>query len=315
MSIREFSLIERYFQRKNKRDDVELAIGDDAAIIIPHHQRQVIAMDTCNAGIHFLPKWPAHVIGHRALAVNLSDIAAMGATPAFFTLSLSMPEVDENWVQGFARGMFDLAEQYDLTLIGGDTTRGPLAVTIQVQGYCDHQGLRRDRACLGDKIYVSGHLGSAYCGLMHLLDDITLESEQRVVDKLWLVPPRIALGRQLATLAHAAIDISDGLGADLQHILQASNCGADIYIDNLPLAEELQAYAADIRVQKAIAAGDEYELCFTAPPEHHDAIMKLNDVFAFPITCIGDITAGNEIQWLQKNGSQLIINEKGFQHF
>ena len=287
----EFDLIERYFVRaaatripvrRSDETSVALGIGDDCALLQPASRAALaISTDMLVEGRHFFPGTEPQALGHKALAVNLSDLAAMGASPTAFTLALSMPHVDVDWLEKFSAGMFALADAHDCTLIGGDTTRGPLTICITVFGEVPRAAaLRRDLAVPGDDIWVSGTLGDARLGLAVLRDEkpdaqplaLTPEDMEFALQRLHRPTPRVALGCALRGFAHAAIDVSDGLRGDLGHILERSGCGALIDVDALPAGPALQKQAAPLRPAWALSGGDDYELCFTARTEAREAI-------------------------------------------
>ncbi|MDT8310247.1 MAG: thiamine-phosphate kinase, partial [Methylophaga sp.] len=267
----EFSLIKAYFSAlTSHREDVVLGIGDDCALLQPPAgQLLATSVDTLVSGVHFFADVDAYRLGHKALAVNLSDLAAMGANPAWFTLALTLPEANSDWLKAFSAGMAYLAKQHDLQLVGGDTTRGPLAITLQVTGFVEaDKAFRRDAAKVGDKIYVSGTLGDGGAGLLLkqgklITENLSEQDQQFLLERLELPTPRNGLASRLSGEIHAAIDISDGLLADLQHILTASQVGAVIHTDALPLSAALQKLPAALAQKLALTAGDDYELCFT----------------------------------------------------
>lgn len=310
----EFDLIKRYFQNKTtQRADVVLGIGDDAALLqIPPNVLLAAAMDTMVAGRHFPPETTPYDIAYKALAVNLSDLAAMGAEPAWLTLALTMPESDSAWLQQFSDGLSSLAKRYDMQLIGGDTTCGPLTVTIQAHGFVPRElALTRSGAKPGDKIYVSGTLGDAGLGLLAAQGqrDLPEQDKEFVLQRLYKPEPRVEAGLALRGIASSAIDISDGLLADLQHILDASKAGAMIDANKLPLSPALKNNLTDDEAKRlALTAGDDYELCFTVPVKHEEKFKSLQ----MKCVCIGEITAktGLELQ-----GYQGEIKHAGYQHF
>lgn len=297
----EFDLIARIRSRATQRDDVVLGIGDDAALLqVPAGQQLVVAMDTLNAGVHFPEDTAPADIGWKALAVNLSDLAAMGATPAWCTLSLSMPSADVAFVDGFLDGFLALAGQHDVALIGGDTTRGSLSICVTVHGFVEAgKALRRDAARVGDVIWISGTLGDAAGALVqwkekrgqvHFSEEN--EPDPFLRSRLNRPTPRIALGRALRGIAHACIDVSDGLMADLGHICQASHVGAQVDIDALPSSEALHsAFDRDHCHDLQATGGDDYELCFTAPADARDAIDAAARNTGVTVTRIGAIVA------------------------
>jgi thiamine-monophosphate kinase len=275
----EFDLIERYFKPLSLTTRPgDLAIGDDGALFtLPADHQLVVVTDTLVSGVHFLAYADPYDIGWKALAVNLSDLAAMGAEPGFYSLALTLPEDNSTWLALFAQGLKDCAQASQIPLIGGDTTRGPLTVTVCAQGWVPRgQALLRKGAQVGDDIYVSGYIGDAGAGLQLAKDRVfPLTVEQQVlVDKLNRPQPRIELGRALRGMANSAVDISDGLLADLQHVLQASEVGAELVLNDIPLRDLVKVWADKDRF-KPLRAGDDYELCFTASPEQRVKIEQV----------------------------------------
>ena len=315
-SAAEFDLIEHIRRRAAVRDDVVLGIGDDAAIVqVPAGRHLVIATDTINRGIHFPDNTAPADIGWKALAVNLSDLAAMGAEPAWCTLSLSLPSGDAAWVDAFLDGFLELASQHRVALIGGDTTRGPLSVSVTVHGFVEPgRVLRRAGACVGDDVWVSGTLGDAAGALAQWRAGAAVQPALRA--RLDRPTPRLALGERLNGIAHACVDISDGLLADLQHICAASGVGSEVELDALPASPELDA-AFEVVRRHAIQAtgGDDYELCFTAPSSARSSIARIAVETATPVTRVGRIVAGNTTRALQADGSQWSAPSAGFVHF
>jgi thiamine-monophosphate kinase len=314
--MNEFELIDHFFKSKTSRHDVALGIGDDAALLSPPNDTLLAAsMDTLVAGIHFPDGTQPELIGHKSLAVNLSDLAAMGAEPAWAMLALTLPKADEKWLAGFAKGFFNLAQQYQVQLIGGDTTHGPLSITVQVQGFVPQgKALKRSGAKPGDKIYVSGTLGDAGTGLqLAEFKKYLSETEQQfVLHRLNSPMPRIALGVALRDVATSAIDISDGLLADLGHILKASKSGAVIHADKIPLSTALSKLPAAEAVSFALTAGDDYELCFTIPYTQESRILPIIQATGVVCTCIGEIT---NLPGLRIEGQTGRLNQSGYQHF
>lgn len=293
----EFDLIDRIAARIVARDDVVLGIGDDAALLQPPPGMQlVVAMDTLNAGIHFPHDTAPADIGWKALAVNLSDLAAMGAMPAWCTLSLSLPEPDAAWVDAFLDGFDALARQHAVALVGGDTTRGPLSVCVTVFGFvAPGRALRRDGARVDDDIWISGTPGDAAAALAQWSAGGARDPALRA--RLDRPTPRVALGLRLTGFAHAAIDISDGLLADLDHVCRASDVRAEIDVDALPASDALGAAALDPQTRRALQAsgGDDYELCFTAPAAQRAAIEAATRDAEVPVTRIGRIVGGEGV--------------------
>ena len=316
----EFELIKHYFtQHTPSRNDVILGIGDDAALVsVPPNQLLAISTDTFIQGIHFPECTSAYEIGYKSLAVNLSDMAAMGAEPAWMTLALSLPAADENWLQAFAAGLFSLANQYNIQLIGGDTTRSPVSITISVYGFTRKDtALRRDTAKPGDKIYVSGTLGDAGLGLQAIQNKCTLSDadRQRAIQRLDHPIPRVELGVALRSLATSAIDISDGLMADLGHIAQASQVGAMINSDALPLSDLLTRNMTHENAKiLALTAGDDYELCFTIPPDKLNQLLEVEKKLQVKLTCIGKIITEQKVQ-INGISADPALAVCGFRHF
>jgi len=320
-SLSEFSLIKHYFSELTaSRPDVVLGIGDDCAILAcAQDQHIAVSIDTLVEGVHFFADVDPETLGHKSLAVGLSDLAAMGAKPAWFTLALSLPEVNESWLKSFSKGLAELAAKHNIQLVGGDTTRGPLTISIQVHGFVEKtQVMRRDAAKTGDLIYVSGTLGDAGAALKMRLNN-WLPEQWTEQDKTFLQQrlekptPRNQLAAQLLPYAHAGIDISDGLLADLGHILQRSHVGAVIYAEQLPLSNPLKQLPQSDAQALALTSGDDYELCFTVPVESK-AVM---DSMAEQISCIGYIVAEEGLTVLDKQ--QDIVNldtlRIGYDHF
>ncbi|MEK6750460.1 MAG: thiamine-phosphate kinase [Pseudomonadota bacterium] len=315
----EFALIARYFQRATTRADIVLGIGDDAAIVaVPAQQHLAVAIDTLVAGVHFPLDTPPADIGYKAVAVNLSDMAAMGAQPCWMTLALTLPQADAEWVQAFAEGLFAAAQPYDVALIGGDTTRGPLTISIQIAGWVPHGGaLRRDGAQAGDDIYVSGTLGDAGVGLAIAQRKCSLPAadSEFCVQRLRRPTARVELGLALRGVATSAIDISDGLSADLGHILSASRAGACIILDALPLSRAMRNVSPAEGLQYALHSGDDYELCFTAAPAHASALARIAHGIGVAITPIGHIESAPGLRGRAASGQITRLVPQGYEHF
>lgn len=318
----EFDLIQRYFTRA--APGVELGVGDDAALLRPAPGLALaVSTDMLVEGTHFLPAADPCQLGHKALAVNLSDMAAMGAQPRWVLLSLSMPAEDGAWLEAFSEGFFALASTHDVALIGGDTTRGPLNLCLTILGEVPPgSALRRDGARPGDDIWVSGTLGEAALALAHLQGSVTLPADQLAVcsARLHQPQPRVALGLALRGLASSAIDISDGLLADLGHILARSGVGARVELGALPVSPAGRAGAPGAPGQErvlhcALTGGDDYELCFTAPPARRQAVEALVARLHCPLQRIGTITAAAGCELRDANGDILQMKETGYDHF
>jgi thiamine-monophosphate kinase len=292
----EFDLIREYFLWDASPDTtVRISVGDDAAVLrIPLDKELIISVDTLNEGIHFPVKTPPHAIGYKALAVNLSDLAAMGAQPAWFTLALSMPVADTVWVGEFTRGMRELAQQHGIFLIGGDTTRGALSITLQVMGLAaPGKALLRSGAQHGDLICVSGTLGDAAAGLAVVQNRLALAAEaaEYCVQRLNYPTARLGLGNVLQGRATACMDISDGLLADLGHLLKASGVGARLHHALLPVSPALASVALDQRLDFALRGGDDYELLFTLPKTLLAVVRQEASKQKIGVTVIGEIDA------------------------
>lgn len=314
----EFDLIARIRARVAVRDDVMLGIGDDAAILAPPPGRHlVVAMDTLNAGVHFPAETAAADIGWKALAVNLSDLAAMGATPAWCTLSLSLPQSDTAWIDAFLDGFLALAAPHAVALVGGDTTRGPLSVCVTAHGLIEPRGaLRRDGARVDDDVWITGTLGDAAGALRQWRAGEAIDATLRA--RLDRPTPRVAAGRALAGIAHACIDVSDGLLADLGHVCAMSRVGAEIDIDALPASDALRASVdrGTLRTLQA-AGGDDYELCFTAPKAARLAVQTAMDACDVAATRIGRIVAADAGHVVVRDATGMTWSPpgRGYDHF
>ncbi len=318
MSVGEFDLIARWFTRPARR--AVLGVGDDCALLLPAPGMQLaISSDMLVEGRHFLPTVPPERLGHKALAVNLSDLAACGARPVAFTLALSMPRVDEAFVEGFARGMWALADAQGVDLVGGDTTAGPLNICITVIGEVPAgQALLRSGAHSGDELWVSGALGDARLALEAFRNHVTLGAEPfaQVRAAMECPQPRVALGQALRDIATSAIDLSDGLLGDLAHVLERSGVGADVELARLPHSEVLAAQPEAMRHECLLAGGDDYELLFTAPAAAQDAVRAAGRATATRVTKIGRIVERGGVTVLDTHGRPLDCSAYGaFDHF
>lgn len=320
--MKEFSLIERISRRAHARADVVCGIGDDAALLtVPAGQQLVVTMDTLVAGVHFPHETAPADIGWKALAVNLSDLAAMAATPAWCTLALTLPDSDSVWLEAFLDGFFALADQHRLVLVGGDTTRGPLSITVTAHGWVDAgEAIRRNGARPGDAIWVTGTLGDAAGGLAQWRAGGGHSAELR--QRLDRPTPRIEAGLALRGLAHAMIDLSDGMLADLGHVLQASQplsgpLSARLELARLPTSRALaDAFAEPARWPLQMAGGDDYELCFTAAPEQTEAILAALSACAVPACQIGMLDTGaSGVTVIDPAGQPWHARRHGFDHF
>ncbi|ENW22182.1 thiamine-phosphate kinase [Acinetobacter haemolyticus] len=302
----EFSIIDQYFKRPSNVD-VSLGIGDDSAIVTPPPAQQlVICTDTLVAGRHFPLNTSAHAIGWKSVAVNLSDLAAMGAKPHSILLALSLPTIDHEWLAEFSRGLFECCDQFGVSLIGGDTTQSTqLTISVTALGWIEQgQAVTRAGAQVGDFICVSGQVGDAAFGLQHLGHPL----QQR----LDYPTPRCQLGQQLKGLASSMIDVSDGLAQDLGHILKASNKGATLQLDQLPIDESLKSLETQKAWHYALAGGDDYELCFTISPQNYEKLLRQSlDV---PLTIIGEITQQTGLLF-EYMGETYPLHVHGYQHF
>jgi thiamine-monophosphate kinase len=317
--LSEFELIAKYFTRPART--AALGVGDDCALVRPP-AGLVLALttDTLAEGTHFLPGADPRRLGHKSLAVNLSDLAAMGADPRWFLLAIALPDVDEAWLEAFAAGMFALAEAHAIELIGGDTTRGPRTITITAIGTLPPgYALRRDAAQAGDDVWLSGSTGDAALGLAHLKGGIALtgEAATRCVARLEQPAPRVALGQRLRGVAAAAIDVSDGLLADLGHILERSKLAAEIDYESVPRSPDLRE-CSDAALADAclLAGGDDYELVFTAAADKRAAVEAAGRAANVVVTRIGRMVAGApEVRLLDRAGKPVRVEQLGFDHF
>lgn len=313
----EFDLIRRYFAAPAScRGDTLMGVGDDCALLRPGVGIDLaVTTDTLVSGVHFLPDVDPADLGHKALAVNLSDLAAMGAAPAWVTLCLTLPSVDEHWLDCFCGGFLALAQRYSVDLVGGDTTRGPLSITVQAIGFVPRgRGLRRSAAQAGDLIYVTGTIGSAGLGLKVLRGEAEAE-DREPLNRLLRPEPRVEAGQALVGLAHACIDVSDGLAADLCHILDQSGLGATLDADQLPLSPAVMRYIDETGDWSLpLTAGDDYELCFTAPAERSAEVDALFERLETPCTPIGRVEAdpGLRTHWGERFE---VLPPAGYDHF
>jgi thiamine-monophosphate kinase len=320
--LSEFDLIKQYFKRARPGSPrTVLGIGDDCALLAPSPGKLLaVSSDMLIEDRHFFAGADPFMLGHKSLAVNLSDLAAMGAAPLGFTLALALPAATPSWLDGFSRGMFALADAHGCELVGGDTTRGPLNICITIFGeIAPGQALRRDAARVGDDIWISGTLGDARLALAGYRREAALDEADFALaaQRMHAPAPRVALGRLLAEghLAHAALDISDGLVGDLGHILAASKAGAVLDVDALPAGPVLARQPRDLRRRFALAGGDDYELCFTAPAAHRDAILTAGQQCGTPVTRVGRIEAAPGLRLVDADGAPLDLKLHGWDHF
>jgi len=314
----EFDLIARHFTRPAA--NAVLGVGDDCALVdVSNGMDLAVSTDTMVSGTHFFPDVDPETLGHKALAVNLSDMAAMGAMPYWAMLALTVPAVNHEWLAKFAKGFFDLAGEFGVSLIGGDTTKGPLTMTVTIMGEVPAgAALRRSGAKVGNDIWVSGNLGDAALAVAHRrgLLELSEEDYMEAVMRLYEPTPRVALGQALRGLATSAIDISDGLLADLEHICALSHVGATVEADRLPVSAIGAAHIDSPAGLAAVAAGgDDYELCFTAPENARDSIEDLTDMLGVPLTRIGEIRKGKGVSLLGGDGKTIAVDGRGFDHF
>lgn len=309
--MREFDWIKRYFAPLAD-SPAALSLRDDAALLkIPAGYELAISADMLNEGIHFLPDTTPALIAHKALAVNLSDLAAMGAAPLGYSLLLSLPkEISEDWVAEFSSGLEEMQRLYGLSLLGGDTTatHGALCIGITIYGLCKSgKALRRSGANAGDDIYVSGTIGDGLIGLMAAKEGIYHPLRARYEQPT----PRVALGQTLIDLATSCMDVSDGLIQDAQHLCTASGVGAQIFLADIPIAPEALTTP---RLELA-CGGDDYELLFTAPPSRHNDIQAAASHSGIAVTRIGTMTAGSVFEVLDESGNIIVVAKSGYQHF
>lgn len=313
----EFTIITKYF-KQHQHDDARLAlsIGDDAAVFdIATDQQCVVSLDTLIKGIHYPVNTSPFDIGYKSLAVSLSDMAAMGAEPKYAMLSLAINKEDDVWLEQFAAGFFQLINDYQINLIGGDTVAGAEAITTVVHGVVSRgQALTRSHAQVGDVIYISGAPGEAGMALQRVLAQQSCAED--LVERLNRPTPRVALGLKLHGIAHACIDVSDGLLADLEKICEASQVGATLYLEQLPVSEKLLAHVSLERARELVlTAGDDYELCFTVSPEHVPLINQLSQQLDLALTQVGVIHKAGAIKVVDQNGKQQQFCNKGYEHF
>lgn len=319
--MKEFDLINRYFASGGyQRKDVLVGIGDDCAVTtVPENQCLAVTTDTLVSGVHFLPEAPAKSVAYKAVAVNLSDLAAMGAEPAWISLSLSLPEVNDKWLDDFTNGLYELTQFYSVQLIGGDTVKGPLSLTITANGFVPPASqLCRHTAKPGDWVYVTGTLGDAGAGLDILTTQLEVEGEAKeyLLNRHLYPTPRVAAGTALRRVASSCIDVSDGFVADLSHILTASQCGATIHADRLPLSRGLiHAVEQPQALQYALTAGDDYELIFTVGEEQKGKLETLLSSTNVKATCVGQLT-GNPQQFdiLFNDEPYSLEGNRGYEH-
>ena len=314
----EFDLIARHFTRPAA--NAVLGVGDDCALVdVTNGMDLAVSTDTMVSGTHFFPDVDPENLGHKALAVNLSDMAAMGAMPYWAMLALTLPTVDHQWLAAFAKGFFDLAAEFNVSLVGGDTTRGPLTLTVTIMGEVPAgAALRRSGAKAGNDIWVSGNIGDAALAVAHRNGKLVLaESDyHEAVMRLYEPTPRVALGQALRGTATAAIDVSDGLLADLGHICRLSGVGATVDLASIPVSAIGQKhFGSDAGRTAIVAGGDDYELCFTAAPISRESIEALSENLGIRITRIGQVKRGKGVSLLGPDGKAVKIDGRGYDHF
>lgn len=319
MASREFSLIDNYFKGKgHQRKDVVLGIGDDCALLsVNENTLLAVTTDTLVSGVHFLADMDPRAIGHKAVAVNLSDLAAMGADQAWLSLALTLPDANDKWLAEFAGAVIEVCDYYGVTLVGGDTTRGPLSVTITAQGKIPAgKQLTRSGAKPGDWLYVTGSLGDAGLGLALLQGREEASSDHReyLINRHCYPTPRLLAGQALRGVASSAIDISDGLASDLGHILKASHCGANLFLDKLPLSQALLGTVSlEAAWHYALGAGDDYELLFTVPEAQKGALDTALAHCGVKHSCVGQLRGGEGVSYLN-HGQTVDLNVRGYEH-
>ncbi len=325
-ALGEFELIAKFFTHPVRGPWVSQGVGDDCALIDLGDRRLAITCDMLLAGRHFFPETDPERLGHKALAVNLSDLAAAGASPRAFFLALALPGADPAWLDAFSRGLMGLAAAHGCVLLGGDTTRtpvcagepGPLTISITALGELPRaMGLTRAGARAGDELWVSGTVGDAAAALKHARGEIDLDPAAAAAlrDRLEAPTPRVRLGEELRRVASAAIDISDGLLGDLGHILERSEVGAELHWAEVPRSAVLRRLPEALQRRCALAGGDDYELLFTAPRARRGAVIAAGEAAAVPLARIGTITAAGGLRLLDETGARIDLAESGYDHF
>jgi len=325
MPLTEFDIISRYFASINHLPDdysqfVDVGIGDDCAIINSVADKQLaISVDTVVEGVHFPEGAEPSLIAQRALSVAVSDLAAMGAKPLVFTLSITLPHSNSAWLEHFSLGLDEAAKTYRMRLIGGDTTQGPLSICVQVYGLLPkYRRLKRSGAQAGDLVFVSGALGDSALALDVFKGDykVAPPEHEYLMSCFYQPIARVMLGESLLDVASSAIDVSDGLLADLTHVITASGVGAELYLSQLPLSDVMKSIAEPSRATNyAATGGDDYELCFTVAPDQREQIMEFADLFELPLTEVGRIIQGDQLLCLDAQGDVVELTALGYQHF
>lgn len=318
--MKEFELIKKYFtEQAVNRKDVMLGIGDDCAILTPSERQNIaVTTDTLVSGVHFPENTSPRAIGHKAIAVNLSDLAAMGAEPSWISVAVTLPKIDEQWVSELCAGIFELCEYYNVQLVGGDTTQGPLSITVTAQGFTPiDKHISRSGAKMGDWLYVTGEIGDAALALKHFYGELELSAEalEPTNERLNFPKPRVLAGQALREYASAAIDLSDGLISDLEHICKASNVGVNIVLEDLPISNTLyDALGQEKAIELALTGGDDYELLFTVSEDNKVGMETALANLGITVTCIGQLNATGKIT-TTLNSKPSKINKHGFEHF
>ena len=326
--MNEFDIIQRFFANKItlQHDHVVIGSGDDCAVIsLPGNFQMCVSTDTFVEGIHFPIAANSELIAARLMAANLSDLAAMGAQPHSFTLAITSPEFTETWLQGFSDELNTWVEEYQIPLVGGNLSKGPLSLTVNIMGMLPcHSAILRSGGHIDDDIYISGHIGDAAGGLALLAQNSiregatkksTIEKQRPLLGRYAKPRPRIELGIALREIASSAIDISDGFAADLKHLCQASDCGALVSLEDLPLSSILiKTFGLEVARGKAVQGGDDYELCFTCPKAYADKVQELSLSLGLKLTKVGSLCSGSDVQITDKQG-RLYKETEGYQHF
>lgn len=317
----EFELIQRCFaEAGRKRADVAIGIGDDGAVLqVREGCDLVITTDSMVEGIHFFPDVDPRSLGHKLVAVNVSDLAAMGAEPCWLSLALTLPKVDEDWLTAFAEGLSETADYYNCQLIGGDTTRGPLSLTMIAKGLVPKgKAITRSGAQNGDYLYVTGTLGDAALGLQLVQNKVEVSKKHRahILQRFHYPTARVALGQALRNIASSAMDVSDGLAGDLLHILRRSKVGAVVDVSKLPMSQALKdSCNAEQALQYALSGGEDYELLFTVPENRRGSLEVLLSPYGVPVTCIGRITGAVGKLEFKQGDVPFVYQHQGFEHF
>jgi thiamine-monophosphate kinase len=320
LPLSEFNLIREFFSNlTHNREDVVLGVGDDCALLtLPAGMELVVTSDTLVEGVHFQQGADPEALGHKSLAVNLSDLASMGAEPAWVTLALTLPQSDPDWLKPFSHGFSVLAAEHEVALVGGDTTRGPLSITVTAHGFVQPgTALRRSGAMVGDQVFVTGTLGDAALALHARQGEYSSASDLTQLEQHLDRPqPRLAVGNYLVGVANSAIDISDGLIADLGHICEQSGVAANLSVEQIPVSLQVKEYLQqgggwDL----VVAGGDDYELCFTLSPEKAGLLDELRQYLDCDITKVGDIVSGQGVSCIMGDGTVMDSSDSGYQHF